>query len=80
MQKKINKRGCVGLKAPDPASGIIPIAEKLHEKRIYFTFQMMKPLFIIIQMLCCIPLAGQTIHGLVVNPDKKQSPMPMWCW
>lgn len=35
---------------------------------------MMKPLFIIIQMLCCIPLAGQTIHGLVVNPDKKAIP------
>ena len=34
----------------------------------------MKPLFIIIQMLCCIPLAGQTIHGLVVNPDKKAIP------
>lgn len=62
------------MKSPDPASGIIPIAEKLHEKRIYFTFQMMRSLFIIIQMLCCMPLAGQTIHGLVVNPGKKAIP------
>lgn len=34
----------------------------------------MKFLLIIIQLLCCVSLMGQTIHGVIVNSNKECIP------